>query len=130
MVNAIHSSGIGSFAPKSLANGGEAAGFIIRLENGYTIYHAGDTSIFGDMKLYSTLYRPDLALLPIGGRFTMGPEDAALATVLLSPRVVIPMHFGGTFQLPGDPNRFRDSVFKRLQKKVKVIIPTPGKVIE
>src|SRR6185369_16086424 len=59
--------------------GGEPVGWIIELENGFRIYHAGDTAVFGDMRLIGELYRPHIALLPIGGHFTMGPREAALA---------------------------------------------------
>ena len=65
---------------------GEPAGFVVEMENGFRIYHAGDTAVFGDMALIRDLYRPDLALLPIGGHFTMGPREAALAVELLGVR--------------------------------------------
>ena len=71
---------------------GEAAGFIVKLENGQTIYFAGDTSLFGDMKLIGELYQPDIAFLPIGDRFTMGPDTAALAAQWLGVKQVVPMH--------------------------------------
>lgn len=75
--------------------GGMAVGYIIELENGLTIYHAGDTGIFGDMELIRKLYKPDLALIPIGGFFTMDPERAAFAIKeLIKPKQVIPIHYG------------------------------------
>lgn len=73
---------------------GVPVGFIIRLENGFTIYHAGDTAIFSTMAMWGKLYTIDLALLPIGGVFTMDPAQAALATMMLRARHVIPMHWG------------------------------------
>lgn len=73
---------------------GVPVGFIIRLENGYTIYHAGDTAIFSTMAMWGKLYKIDLALLPIGGVFTMDPPQAALAAMMLRARKVIPMHWG------------------------------------
>jgi L-ascorbate metabolism protein UlaG (beta-lactamase superfamily) len=76
MTDARHSS---SFDDNGIVYLGEAAGFVVRLENGQTIYFAGDTSLFGDMKLIGELYKPDIAFLPIGDRFTMGPDTAALA---------------------------------------------------
>jgi L-ascorbate metabolism protein UlaG (beta-lactamase superfamily) len=101
MVQAVHSSGIST--PTGLAYGGEAAGFVITLEDGLTLYHAGDTGVFGDMALIRELYRPDIALLPIGGHFTMGPKEAAYAVELLRPTQVIPMHFGTFDVLTGTP---------------------------
>jgi L-ascorbate metabolism protein UlaG (beta-lactamase superfamily) len=77
---------------------GEPAGFVVRLENGQTIYFAGDTCLFGDMKIIAELYRPDIAFLPIGDRFTMGPDTAAIAAKWLGVKQVVPMHWG-TFPL-------------------------------
>ena len=87
--------------------GGEPVGWIIELENGFRIYHAGDTAVFGDMKLIGQRYKPDLALLPIGGNFTMDPADAAWAvTDLLRPKTVIPMHYGANPLAKGTPAQF------------------------
>ena len=75
--------------------GGEPLGYIIELENGFRIYHMGDTGLFGDMKFIADYYHPDLVLIPIGGNFTMGPVDAAYAIrEWLKPKFVIPMHYG------------------------------------
>ncbi len=75
--------------------GGEPVGFIIELENGFRIYHMGDTGLFTDMKFIAEYYKPDLVLVPIGGNFTMGPADAAYATrEWLKPKMVVPMHYG------------------------------------
>lgn len=82
---------------------GEPAGFVVRLENGQTIYFAGDTALFGDMKLIGELYKPDIAFLPIGDRFTMGPDTAALAARWLGVRQVVPMHWGTFPLLTGTP---------------------------
>ena len=82
--------------------GGEAAGLIIRMPGGFTIYHAGDTAVFGDMKLIGDLYKPDLAMLPIGDNFTMGAREAALAVKLLGVKEVIPMHYATFPQLTGN----------------------------
>ncbi len=73
---------------------GVPVGFIIRLENGYTIYHAGDTAVFSTMAMWGKLYKIDLALLPIGGVFTMDAAQAALAAMMLRARKVVPMHWG------------------------------------
>jgi len=87
--------------------GGEPAGFIIQLENGFKIYHMGDTGLFGDMKLIADYYKPDLVLMPIGGHFVMDPVDAAYATrEWLKPKFVIPMHYGTTPLLKGTPQEY------------------------
>ncbi len=87
--------------------GGEPAGLIIRTPGGLTVYHAGDTSVFGDMKLIGELYRPDLAMLPIGDLFTMGPREAAVAIRLLGVKDVIPMHYATFPFLTGTPEELR-----------------------
>jgi len=95
LVGADHSSGCpGKDGPHSVCYGGNPVGFIIKAD-GITIYHAGDTGVFGDMAIINDLYRPDYALLPIGGRFTMGPREAAYALkkLLTHVSVVIPMHY-------------------------------------
>ncbi|MGD0404092.1 MAG: metal-dependent hydrolase [Candidatus Acidiferrales bacterium] len=105
MVNAIHSCGIQD--GDKIVYGGEACGYIIRLPGGLKIYHAGDTAVFGDMKLIGELYAPDLALLPIGDHYTMGPREAAMAIRLLGVREVVPMHFGTFPPLVGRPEELR-----------------------
>jgi L-ascorbate metabolism protein UlaG (beta-lactamase superfamily) len=106
MVNAIHSCGIKD--GDQIIYGGEACGYIIRLPGGLTVYHAGDTAVFGDMKIIGELYAPDLALLPIGDFYTMGPRETALAIRLLGVRHVVPMHFGTFPALVGRPERLRE----------------------
>ena len=106
MVHAIHSCGIQD--GDKIVYGGEASGYVVRLPGGLTIYHAGDTAVFGDMKLIGDLYKPHVALLPIGDHFTMGPREAALAIRLLGVRHVIPMHFGTFPLLTGTPERLRE----------------------
>jgi L-ascorbate metabolism protein UlaG (beta-lactamase superfamily) len=105
MVNAVHSCGIKD--GDQIIYGGEACGYIIRLPGGLTIYHAGDTAVFSDMKIIGDLYAPDLAMLPIGDHYTMGPREAALAIRLLNVRHVIPMHFGTFPPLVGRPDQLR-----------------------
>ncbi len=105
MVNADHSSMCGMHNGL-LQDGGNAAGFVVRFSSGVSVYHSGDTGIFGDMALIDELYKPSHLLLTIGGKFTMGPEEAAYACAKMfkNARLVIPMHFGkfplllGTFQ--------------------------------
>lgn len=105
--------------------GGEAIGWIIELENGFRIYHAGDTAVFGDMKLIGERYRPDVALVPIGGNFTMGPADAAWAVKdMLKPRVVIPMHYGVNPLARGTPKQFVDAMGPA--SSVQIRVATPG----
>lgn len=91
--------------------GGEPAGFIIELENGFKIYHMGDTGLFGDMKFIGEYYRPDLVLIPIGGHFVLNPKDAAYATrYFLKPRFAIPMHYGTNPRLTGTPEAYLKAV--------------------
>ena len=91
--------------------GGEPLGFIIELENGFRIYHMGDTGLFGDIKFIAEFYKPDLVLMPIGGNFTMGPVDAAFATrEWLKPRFVIPMHYGANPLGKGTPAEFMQAL--------------------
>jgi len=88
--------------------GGEPVGLIIKLENGFTIYHMGDTGLFTDMKFYGEKYKPDLLLIPIGGHFVMDPKDAAFATTeWVKPKMVLPMHFGTNPYLTGTPAEFK-----------------------
>ena len=109
MVDARHSSSI-TEADGTLVYAGEAAGYVVEFENGYKIYHAGDTSVFGDMQLISEIYKPDLALLPIGDHFTMGPLEAAYACRLLGTKKVIPMHYATVPELTGTPAKLRELV--------------------
>lgn len=107
--------------------GGEAMGWIIELENGFRIYHAGDTAVFGDMKLIGERYRPDLALVPIGGNFTMDPADAAWAVKdMLKPKAVIPMHYGSNPLAKGTAAQFSAAMGA---SPVKVIVATPGQAL-
>ena len=91
MVHALHSSSIRE--GNQVIYGGDPAGFVVRFENGFPVYHAGDTDVFMDMKIIGDLYKPQVALLPIGSHYTMGPEGAVYACKLIRPKYVIPMHF-------------------------------------
>jgi L-ascorbate metabolism protein UlaG (beta-lactamase superfamily) len=87
--------------------GGEPMGFIIELENGFKIYHMGDTGLFGDMKLIADYYKPDLVLIPVGGHYVMDPKDAAVATRdFLRPKYAIPIHYGTNPYLKGTPAEY------------------------
>lgn len=91
--------------------GGEPVGFIIELENGFKIYHMGDTGLFGDMKLIGEYYKPDLVMIPIGGHFVMDPKDAAKATnEFLRPKYAIPMHYGTNPFLKGTPQEYMEAL--------------------
>lgn len=105
MVHAVHSSSIRE--GKKLIYGGDPAGFVVRLPGGLTVYHAGDTAVFGDMKLIAELYAPEVAMLPIGDFYTMGPREAALAVRLLNVKHVIPMHYGTFPVLTGTPEELK-----------------------
>ena len=118
MTQAFHSCGVGT-----------PVGFIIRLENGFTLYHAGDTGIFGDMKIWGELYPMDLALLPTGDIFTMDARQAAMACSLLTCRQAIPMHWGTFPALAADPEDFTRQV-RRFAPATKPIIIRPGEKIE
>jgi L-ascorbate metabolism protein UlaG (beta-lactamase superfamily) len=104
MTEALHSS---SFDENGIVYLGEPAGYVVKLENGQSIYFAGDTALFSDMKLIGELYRPDIAFLPIGDRFTMGPDTAAMAAKWLGVRQVVPMHWGTFPLLTGTPEQLK-----------------------
>jgi L-ascorbate metabolism protein UlaG (beta-lactamase superfamily) len=106
MVHACHSNGIDDDGKTIYA--GEPAGLVFTLPGGLRVYHAGDTSVFGDMKIIAELYAPELALLPIGDHYTMGPREAALAIRLLSVKHVVPMHYGTFPVLTGRPETLKE----------------------
>jgi L-ascorbate metabolism protein UlaG (beta-lactamase superfamily) len=101
---------------------GVAAGFVLTVADGPVLYHAGDTAVFGDMSLIRELYQPKVAMLPIGGHFTMGPKEAAVAVRLLAPQVVLPLHFGTFPPLKGTPEQLAALV----NPNVKVVSWSPG----
>lgn len=128
MVHAEHSSDVVYTDPatkkKTVHSGGEPAGYIIELENGFTIYHAGDTGVFGDMQIIGDYYKPDLALLPIGGHFTMDPAHAAYAVRnLLKVSRIIPMHYGTFPPLKGTPQELKQQL---AGYAAEVIVMEPG----
>jgi L-ascorbate metabolism protein UlaG (beta-lactamase superfamily) len=104
---------------------GESCGFVIGFENGTKIYIAGDTCVFGDMQLIARIYEPDVAILPIGDHFTMGPKEASVALELLAVDKCIPSHFGTFPLLRGTPEELQ-----RLSPNVNVMAPEPGQTIE
>ena len=125
LTHAFHSSSYGE-EDGTIVYTGEPAGLIITLENGYRIYFAGDTTVFGDMALIGELYKPDLAMLPIGDFFTMGPMEAAKAVELLGVKHVVPMHYGTFPLLVGTPQGLRDELAKRGLTDVVVEELQPG----
>lgn len=127
MTNAVHSSGI-TTADGTVAYGGIAAGFVLHFDNGFTLYHAGDTDAFESMRLIGELYSPDVALLPIGGHFTMGPDGAAQALRLLDVQTVIPIHYGTFPLLTGTPDGLERAA--RDIAGLKVIALTPGETVD
>jgi len=106
MTNAVHSGGIQE--GDRFVYGGEPAGLVLTFENGVKIYHAGDTCVFSDMQIIGKLYKPDVALLPIGDFYTMGPLEAALAIELLGVKTVVPMHYATWPVLTGTPAKLRE----------------------
>jgi L-ascorbate metabolism protein UlaG (beta-lactamase superfamily) len=108
MVHADHSCGIQD--GDEIVYGGEACGYAIEFANGAKIYHAGDTNVFGDMAIIRELYAPEIAMIPMGDLFTMGPREAAYAINLLKPKTVIPMHFGTFPVLTGTPTALQKLV--------------------
>jgi L-ascorbate metabolism protein UlaG (beta-lactamase superfamily) len=102
-------------------------GFVIEFESGFKLYHAGDTALFGDMRLIGELYNPDVALLPIGDRLTMGPLEAAHAVRLLGVNHVVPIHYSPDVMpiLTGTPEQFRQHV-SEIAPGVNVHVMEPG----
>ena len=121
MVNAVHGSSV--LEDGRVVSLGQAAGFVVRFEDGVTIYFAGDTDVFGDMRLIGELHRPAIAFLPIGDRFTMGPAAASRAVDMLGVRQVVPMHYGTFPFLTGTLDEFRKLVEP---KGVQVLELRPG----
>jgi L-ascorbate metabolism protein UlaG (beta-lactamase superfamily) len=123
MVHADHSCGIKD--GDELVYGGEACGYVVEFSNGVKIYHAGDTNVFGDMKIIHDLYAPDVALIPIGDHYTMGVREAAYACNLLQAKTVIPMHFGTFPPLIGRP-----SDLKKLVPNTEILEMKPGQTLD
>jgi L-ascorbate metabolism protein UlaG (beta-lactamase superfamily) len=125
MTPAVHSSRIedesGSF------DGGAAAGFVITLD-GVSVYHAGDTALFSDMKLIGELYHPDIALLPIGGRYTMGPAEAMMAAQFVGAKTVVPIHYNTWDRIAVDPCPFKTALERTADIAVRIL--TPGESMD
>jgi L-ascorbate metabolism protein UlaG (beta-lactamase superfamily) len=127
MVNAFHSSDM-DFVD-GIGPGGSSCGFILELENNRKIYHSGDTCIFGDMKtVIRDIYRPHIALLPIGDRYTMGVMEASIAANWIEPEVIIPMHYNTFPVIEQDPYRYKKMV--EMSTNTKVAILKPGETYQ
>jgi L-ascorbate metabolism protein UlaG (beta-lactamase superfamily) len=122
MVPALHSSSAqdGTYL-------GPATGFVVRFENDLTLYFAGDTGLFGDMRVIRDRYAPSVAFLPIGDRFTMGPEESAMAAEWLGVKAVVPMHYGTFPELTGTPEALRTHAGPR---GIEVLELRPGVPVE
>jgi L-ascorbate metabolism protein UlaG (beta-lactamase superfamily) len=121
MTAALHSSfieeaGLGFSA-------GAAAGFVIGMD-GVNVYHAGDTALFSDMKLIGELYHPEIALLPIGGRYTMGIADAMVAANFIGAKTVIPIHYNTWDTITADPLQFKKAIERTTDIKVQLLKPS------
>ncbi len=129
MTHAEHSSEIvhkDAAGKEGIYPGGEPAGYVIKLEDGYTIYHTGDSGVFKDMELIQDLYKPDLVLICIGGWFTMDPRHAAYAiTKFLKPATVMPMHYGTFPPLKGTPDELKKHLAD-MGGKTEVVVMQPG----
>jgi len=124
MVEARHSSSIQDGG--QILYAGEPAGFVLSIEDAPVLYHAGDTSVFSDMRLIKDLYAPEIGMVPIGDHYTMGPKAAALATEYLGIRTIIPIHYGTFPQLTGTPAELEEHL---KGKGVKVLAPRPGETL-
>jgi len=123
MVEAKHSSAAQD--ERGMHYVGVAAGFVLKVTDGPVLYHAGDTSVFGDMKLIGELYRPEIAMLPIGGHYTMGPKDAALAARFLGVGTILPIHFGTFPVLHGTA----EELVELVDAGVEVVHWVPGETL-
>jgi L-ascorbate metabolism protein UlaG (beta-lactamase superfamily) len=135
LVPAEHSSGADLLALKPemaketrFLEGGNPVGYVIEFESGFKIYHCGDTNVFGDMALIHTFFKPDLALVPIGGHFGMGPEHAAYAVrELIRPKLVIPIHYGTYPVINRTPAEFKAALGN---VPIKVLDVKPGDALK
>jgi len=125
MTPAFHSSSLEEAGPGF--SGGTAAGFVIGM-NGVRVYHAGDTGLFSDMKLIGELYHPDVALLPIGGRYTMGVAEAMMAANFIGAKTVIPIHYNTWDKIAADPLALKKAVERTTDIRVRIL--RPGETME
>lgn len=120
LVEAKHSAGIEDNG--QMIYGGEPAGFVISIESGPVLYHAGDTAVFSDMQLIREFYKPDVAMLPIGDHYTMGPKSAAIAAKYIGAKTILPIHYGTFPVLTGTPEALK-GFLGQSEFEVKAIQP-------
>ncbi|HVP96345.1 metal-dependent hydrolase [Methanoregula sp.] len=125
MTQALHSSRIDD--PAMTGSTGAAAGFVVRMD-GVSVYHAGDTGLFSDMKLIGELYHPDVALLPIGGRYTMGTREAMMAAQFVGAKTVVPIHYNTWEKITADAGEFKMAIERTTDLTVKIL--QPGESLE
>ena len=125
LTQAFHSSGVDS--PDGPRYGGMPNGVIVAIEGLATIYHAGDTDVFGDMKLIRRLFEPKICILPIGDHFTMGAKGAAIAADLLEPTAILPIHYQTFPLLAQSADDFRDQLAP--QWKERLVVPNVGQAL-
>jgi L-ascorbate metabolism protein UlaG (beta-lactamase superfamily) len=125
MTPAVHSTAVQEAGPGF--SGGAAAGFVIGMD-GMRVYHAGDTALFSDMKLIGELYHPDVALLPIGGRYTMGVTEAMMAANFIGAKMIIPIHYNTWDRIAADPMALKKAVERTTDLRVMVL--QPGESLE
>ena len=123
LTHANHSSSV--FRDGVFLYTGESCGFVLELEDGFKIYVSGDTNVFGDMSLIGRIYSPDVAILPIGDHFTMGPREAAVALELLGVIRCVPCHYGTFPLLTGTPDALRELA----PPGVEILAPEPGETL-
>jgi L-ascorbate metabolism protein UlaG (beta-lactamase superfamily) len=126
MTQAVHSSTMN--VEGKMVPAGEPGGFVVQFPKGFTVYHAGDTAVFRDMELIRELYHPELALLPIGSHYVMSPAEAAMACKFITPKWVIPMHYGTFPLLTGTPEELIELL--KGEPEIKVIVMKPGESVE
>jgi L-ascorbate metabolism protein UlaG (beta-lactamase superfamily) len=125
LVPAVHSSTFSKDETSAPAPAGSPVGFVIHLKDGPTLYHTGDTDVFGDMKLIGDRYKIDVMLACIGGHFTMDPEAAAMATTLARPKTIVPMHYGTFPLLKGKPEDLA-AALKKVKSKSQLLALQPN----
>ena len=125
MVPAVHTSSV--VENDQIVYLGLATGFVVKMENGQSVYFAGDTALFGDMRIIAELYKPDIAFLPIGDHYTMGPQAAAMAARMLGVRQVVPMHYGTFPALTGTPDELKKLVDPH---GIDVLVLKPGQTAQ
>ena len=126
MTHADHSAGDWNPGGETTLYLGDPVGLVVELENGFKFYFAGDTTAFSEMAFIRDLHTPEVAFLPIGGHYSMGPREAALATELLGVKHVIPIHYGTFPILAGTPAQLRSELDGRGLGDVEIHAPEPG----